>query len=259
MSRLLTFSVVLLSLLTINNAQTQLNTPLPPLSAPIANPIDSITSLVSRYYPNHIQYFNFTVIPAEQGKNVYTLYSDNNLIYIQGNNLIALASGFNYYLKQYCQVSILWWSQSSKVPTLPTPLPTVPHPVTTVSPVKYSYYQNVCTVSYSSVWWTWSRWEKELDWMALQGINLSLAFTGQEIVWKQLYLQLGLTNDEINDWLAGPAFLAWQRMGNMQKFAGPLPQYWIEQQSQLQIQILQRMSEYGITRKFWSKTRPDFS
>jgi alpha-N-acetylglucosaminidase len=27
-------------------------------------------------------------------------------------------------------------------------------------------------------YWDWARWEAELDWMALQGINLPLAFTG---------------------------------------------------------------------------------
>jgi alpha-N-acetylglucosaminidase len=70
-----------------------------------------------------------------------------------------------------------------------------------------SYYQNVVTSSYSYAWcvvtlqpvsppaqwliavklltlcrasrWDWERWEREIDWMALNGINLPLAFTGQ--------------------------------------------------------------------------------
>ena len=39
----------------------------------------------------------------------------------------------------------------------------------------------------SFVWWDWRRWEKEIDWMALQGINLPLAFTGQEAVWQKVF------------------------------------------------------------------------
>ena len=35
--------------------------------------------------------------------------------------------------------------------------------------------------------WDWARWERELDWMAVQGINMPLAFTGQEFVWAQVY------------------------------------------------------------------------
>ncbi len=30
----------------------------------------------------------------------------------------------------------------------------------------------------SYAWWDWERWEREIDWMALNGINLPLAFTG---------------------------------------------------------------------------------
>ncbi|CAF93158.1 unnamed protein product, partial [Tetraodon nigroviridis] len=51
---------------------------------------------------------------------------------------------------------------------------------------RFRYYQNVCTFSYSSVWWDWPRWEREIDWMALNGINLPLAFTGQEALWQEV-------------------------------------------------------------------------
>lgn len=51
---------------------------------------------------------------------------------------------------------------------------------------RYRYYQNVCTQSYSFVWWDWARWEQEIDWMALNGINLALAWSGQEAIWQQV-------------------------------------------------------------------------
>jgi hypothetical protein len=35
---------------------------------------------------------------------------------------------------------------------------------------------------YTMAWWDWDRWELELDFMALQGVNLPLLFTGQECV-----------------------------------------------------------------------------
>jgi alpha-N-acetylglucosaminidase len=41
------------------------------------------------------------------------------------------------------------------------------------SPVKYRYYLNVCTHSYSSVWWQWDRWEQEIDWMVRDLSNRS--------------------------------------------------------------------------------------
>lgn len=45
--------------------------------------------------------------------------------------------------------------------------------------------------------------------MALNGINMALAFNGQELIWKRVYSKLGLNDDEINDFFTGPAFLAW--------------------------------------------------
>ena len=41
-------------------------------------------------------------------------------------------------------------------------------------------------------WWDWSRWEKELDWAALWGVNLVLAYTGQEQIFKQVYNSIGV-------------------------------------------------------------------
>ena len=47
---------------------------------------------------------------------------------------------------------------------------------------RWSYYENVCTLGYSMAWWGWARWRREIDWAAMQGVNLPLAFVGQEAV-----------------------------------------------------------------------------
>lgn len=74
---------------------------------------------------------------------------------------------------------------------------------------RFRYYQNVCTFGYTSAWWQWDHWERNIDWMALNGINLALAFNGQEAIWRRVYLQLNFTPDEINEHFGGPAFLPW--------------------------------------------------
>lgn len=45
--------------------------------------------------------------------------------------------------------------------------------------------------------------------MAMNGINLPLAFNGQEAIWQKVYLRIGLTQQEIDQHFGGPAFLAW--------------------------------------------------
>ena len=49
------------------------------------------------------------------------------------------------------------------------------------------YHQNVCTPGYTFAFWQWPQWEAHVDWMALNGVNLPLAFTAQEAVWNTVY------------------------------------------------------------------------
>ena len=105
---------------------------------------------------------------------------------------------------------------------------------------------NYCTYSYTMAFWDWARWEKEIDWMALHGINLPLAAVGQECVWRNMLAKLGYTKEETNRFIAGPAFLAWWAMNNLEGWGGPNPDSWYTQQEALQKKILKRMREYGI-------------
>ncbi|KAE8750971.1 hypothetical protein FOCC_FOCC002399, partial [Frankliniella occidentalis] len=160
---------------------------------------------------------------------------------ITGNSGVAAAWGLHHYLTQVCGCHVSWdYDQLA----LPDPLPDVNMTVTAVD--RYRYYQNVCTVSYSFVWWDWARWERELDWMALNGINMALAFTGQEAVWQRVYSQLGLSKEDVDHHFTGPAFLAWQRMGNVRGWAGPLSASWHAHSRLLQHRILDRMRALGI-------------
>lgn len=95
-------------------------------------------------------------------------------------------------------------------------------------------------------WWDFPRWEREIDWMALNGYNLILSFTGQEYVWQKLYLSIGLTAEEIKVFFSGAAFLAWQRMGNIHGWGGPLDDGWIANQATMQNKIVERIRQFGM-------------
>ena len=81
--------------------------------------------------------------------------------------------------------------------------------------------------------------------MALNGINLPLAFTGQEYVWHKVWRHFGLAEADMD--FTGPAFLAWNRMGNIRNWASPLPSDWRESQRDLARQILAMTRAYGMT------------
>jgi alpha-N-acetylglucosaminidase len=104
------------------------------------------------------------------------------------------------------------------------------------------------TTSYTSAFWSWEDWELQLDWMALHGINLGLAWIGFEKIVIEVFSEAGFTDSEINSFLSGPAFLAWNHFGNIQgSWGGDLPHAWVDSQFAMQKQIVARMVELGIT------------
>ncbi|VFQ58394.1 unnamed protein product [Cuscuta campestris] len=184
--------------------------------------------------------------------NYKSLSGDSPKILIQGTTAIEITSGLHWYLKYWCGAHISWEKTGGiQIDSVPNPglLPSVDtEGVLIQRPIPWHYYQNVVTSSYSYVWWDWQRWEKEIDWMALQGINMPLAFTGQEAIWQKVFLQqFNMTRQDLNGFFGGPAFLAWARMGNLHGWGGPLSQNWLDNQLSLQKLILKRMTELGMT------------
>lgn len=112
---------------------------------------------------------------------------------------------------------------------------------------KYRFYLNYCTFNYTASWWDFSRWEREIDMMALYGINMTLCTVGTEAVWYETLLRFGFTDKESRAFLCGPAFLAWQFMSNIESVFGPLPVGYIEKRKELGKKIINREIALGIT------------
>ncbi|CAM1154262.1 NAGLU (predicted) [Pycnogonum litorale] len=177
-----------------------------------------------------------------KGHDKFSVFSDGDHVTIIGNTGVSASWGLHHYLKYYCWCHVSWSGVQLNVP--------VKWPkanITVASNDRFRYYQNVCTASYSTVWWNWTRWEKEIDWMALNGMNLPLSFTGQEEIFRRLYTLYRIPELDFEEFFTGPAFLAWNRMGNIQSWAGPLPSSWYDQRLKLQHRILKRMREFGMT------------
>lgn len=162
---------------------------------------------------------------------------------VRGNNYVSIASGINWYLKYSMGVHLTWNSMHAKLPAM---LPLVQGVERHTTDIKHRYYLNYCTLSYSMAFWDWKRWEQELDWMALHGINLCLDIVGTDVVWRNVLLKLGYSKDEANQFIAGPAFQAWWLMNNLEGWGGPNSDNWYLQRERLQKQIMKRMKELGI-------------
>ncbi|KAJ5288893.1 hypothetical protein N7478_001923 [Penicillium angulare] len=213
---------------------------------------DGLYSLVKRRLPNHVDDFRFNVVPnitgSDEGYDQFTVKSaPNGTIIVQGTSISALSSGLHRYLTDVAHVDIYWFI-GSRLDQAPAKLPHLHKPINGSSTVPWRYHFNTVTFSYTTAFWSWEEWETQLDWMALRGINLPLAWVGAEKIMVEVFQEIGLTDAEIATFLSGPAFQAWNRFGNIQgSWGGDLPYAWIDQQFALQKKIVHRMVELGMT------------
>ncbi|MDP4202524.1 MAG: alpha-N-acetylglucosaminidase [Bacteroidota bacterium] len=205
--------------------------------------VDASRALIKRIVPAHADKFIVEPLTDNNGKDGFELSSRGNKIVLAGNDGVAVASALYFYLNEYCHCQSTWNGVNMH---LPAQLPKVDKKITKSSPYDYRYYLNYCTYNYSMSWWNWNRWEKEIDWMALHGINMPLAITGEEYVWNEVYKEMGFTNKELENFFCGPAYFSWFWMGNLDGWGGPLPQSWMNRQKDLQLKILQRERELGM-------------
>lgn len=205
---------------------------------------DAIRALIGRVLPGREALFDIRHITPARGQDVFEVESVNGRVTLAGNNGVSVASALKYYLHEYCHASITWNGTRLEVPD---PLPAVATKVRKITPYKYRHYLNYCTFNYTMAWWDWARWEREIDWMAMNGINMPLAITGEAYLWRKVYRELGFSSGELENFFSGPAYLAWFWMGNLDGWGGPLPGHWIDSHHELQKKILARERSLGMT------------
>lgn len=174
-------------------------------------------NLIKRVIPTYADSFEVEYVGQEEGKDVFELESIGNKIVLRGNNGVSVASALNYYLKYYAHCDISWNGINLNVPF---PMPKVEGKIHKVSPYQYRHYFNYCTFNYTASWWDWERWQWEIDFMALNGINMPLALTGQNSIWYKVYRKLGFTDEELDSFFSGPAYFTWFWMGNLDGWGG---------------------------------------
>ncbi len=222
-------------------------------------PAAQAMALIARVVPGHEKSFTCEVIPAEDGKDVFEIDSAGGKIALRGNNGVSLASAFNWYLKYNAKCD---FSDCGSQLDLPAQLPLVGGKFRQVATVPHRFMFNYCTFGYTMPWWNWERWQRELDWMAMNGINMPFILTGQEAVWIKTFTQYGYTEQEIRQWLGSPAYFPWTFMQNMHSSGGELPAEWTPQRVKLAQQILNRARDLGmhpVLQGYYGMVLPEFA
>ena len=203
---------------------------------------EAASALARRILPKHGGEIEFIREPSDT--DFYSLETVDGRLRICGNNANSMAVGFCNYLEDWCKITVTWYERDAV--REPRRLPAVEGKVTRNALVGHRFFLNYCTFGYTLAWWQWKDWERLIDWMAMHGVTLALANTGQEAVWQRVWQKFGMTPEQCRDYFTGPGYLPWHRMSNIDSWHGPLPQHWIDEQADLQQRIVARELELGI-------------
>ena len=131
----------------------------------------SIVALAERVQSGLSEHFIFelTESPTEQ----FEIRSKGKKIVVRGSTLNSITAGFGWYLKYYCNSGTFWNVERNPIPV---PLPKVDGKIVHQTSMKHRYYFNYCCDRYSFRYWDWARWQQEIDWMALNGVNIAQLF-----------------------------------------------------------------------------------
>ena len=202
------------------------------------NPINGLLERIDRGASR-----KFVIEKVVSDTDFFELDQNKQKVVVRGNSYVSIATGIHWYLKYHAGVHLTWNQMHAELPEV---LPAVTEKERHDTEFPYRYDFNYCTHSYSMAFWDWNRWEEEIDWMALHGINMPLSIVGTGAVWRNVLLRLGYTKQEVNDFVAGPAFQAWWLMNNLEGWGGPNPDSWYNDQEALHKKIVKRMREFGI-------------
>ena len=185
----------------------------------------------------------FTFEVAQSNYEYFEISYKNEKVNIKASSVINAIHGFYCYLKKYCGVQLSWCgnrkiSISGIVPFEGKYIKHIEQ--------KYRVYLNYCTLSYSMSWWDFSRWEKEIDFMAMNGINMTLEVIGSEAVLYETLQEFGYSKEEALSCISSSAFLAWQLMTNYIGYRPPLDEGYVYDRLELGRKILSRFNELGI-------------
>ena len=173
--------------------------PTPQLKGTIAAAYD----VVERLIPNSKSHFALSIVSGCAGvaANTPCFITSNaadGIVTIAATSASELTFAIGEYLRQDCNMTIGWPRGGNSNLFLPKTWP-MATAATRKRIQPWSYMMNVCTHSYSLVWYGWGEWTQFIDWMAVSGINLVLAMTGQEEIQYKVFQKFGLNDTEVSE------------------------------------------------------------
>ncbi len=200
-------------------------------------------AVLERLMPRQAAQFELAAIAAANRRERFRISSANGHIKVEGSTPSALLFGVNWYLKYVANVQISPNGDRLGSGAFPLPVRTIEKE----TPYTYRYALNQNVDGYTAPYWDWPRWQREIDVLALSGINAMIVERGMDTVLYRTFRDVGYTDSEIRRWITQPAHQNWQLMGNLCCFNGPISTALMQKRAVSAQQIIARLRELGIT------------
>jgi alpha-N-acetylglucosaminidase len=202
-------------------------------------------AVLRRLVPDHHGQVTLRTITADPGRtDRFRVTGRAGHITVEGTSPAVLLAGFHTYLRRAAHASVSWTGAQLNLPrTLPAPA----EEITGTANVPHRFAFNDTNEGYTGPYRDWDAWQRELDVLALHGVNAVLVYIGGDAVYYDTFRRSGYSDAELRAWIPAPAHQPWWLLQNMSGFGGPVSRRLIEQRAELARKITDRVRELGMT------------
>lgn len=197
-----------------------------------------------RLFPGLCSQISLSHLQQASGQDTFRITGAPGHIRVAATTNSAALFGVNWYLKYTAHLQL---STNGDQLAFRGPLPAPSGAIEKTALYPYRYALNQNTDGYSTPYWGWLRWQREIDLLAASGINAMLIERGMDTVLYQTFRDFGYSDIAIRNWITQPAHQNWQLMGNMCCFGGPISRALLAKRARSARQIVSRLRELGIT------------
>ncbi len=200
--------------------------------------------LVIRNTPKIAEYFVFENLECDTSLDTYEVFARDKAIVIKGNSPLAMAMGYYRYLRECCNCLLTKGDYDiSYIKTAPLPKEKFTKTVSQKLRMAFTYERYSAEIDF----WGFDRWEKELDFLAMNGINAPLILTGTDgVLYKMLMEDFRFKQATALDFIAGSSFFYRQLQGDIFGYLPVYSESYFEKRIQIGAKATQRAKELGM-------------
>ncbi|MFG2753285.1 alpha-N-acetylglucosaminidase [Streptomyces xanthophaeus] len=199
---------------------------------------------LGRLLPRHAG--QFTLVPdTTAAADTFTVSGTPGALTVRGSTGATLLTGVGWYLQHVAGADIGWPGDS--IGMLPATLPGVPAPVTRSAVVPHRYALNDTDDGYSGPYRSFEEHQRQIDLLALHGINEVFVQVGAEYPYYRALQGFGYSAEELREWIPGPAHQSWWLLQNLSSFGGPVSERLMRERAELGGRIAEQLRGLGMT------------